>query len=273
MVFVVKESTAEAAAALMLADTWELDAVSGAWVATLLSDTALDTLLGDATHVHLLGEFSLSQAGAGPVSSQTIKVCVFNDLWKGVGGTPLNVPDPEAWLAARAAPVPLSLNAAPVNGNEFIPGVFGTGIYAASPGNELLLGKRQVGEAPAYLVLVDPGVENAYLGSSQDQQAQTLTVTLAVNSSLEITTTLSDLNTYLYGGGTETPSPWFRPTGMNGNSATVCTPDTVEISGGTFDVAEELGTAGVFGQDCVDCNVWDAYKCVRETPVLWVKLT
>jgi hypothetical protein len=100
MIFVVKDGAANGAPALMLADAWTLNA--GIYSAALAADfAALSALLGAALFKDLLGELTLTMAGGGPVSSQNIKVRVYNDLWKGTEGTPMSMPSPEEWLDER----------------------------------------------------------------------------------------------------------------------------------------------------------------------------
>jgi len=100
MVFVVKKSLAAEGAVLMLAHDWTLDAVTGIWSAALSSDTvALTNQLGNSNFIDLLGEFSFTDDAGGPCTSQTIKVRVTNDLWKGTEDTPLALPTPATWLA------------------------------------------------------------------------------------------------------------------------------------------------------------------------------
>jgi hypothetical protein len=115
MVFVVKKSVGALEPVLMLADDWTFDAVAGVWSALLPSDAqALTTLLGTTAFVDLLGEFTFTDDSGGPVTSQTLKVRVHNDLWKGTEGTPLSLQSPEEWLEARR-PQPLERTTAPVS--------------------------------------------------------------------------------------------------------------------------------------------------------------
>ena len=85
------------------------------WTAALAADgVALTNCLGHAAYVDFLGEFSYTDDAGGPVSSQTIRVRLHNDLYKGTEGAPLSLPTPDEWLETRR-PAPLEMETAPVD--------------------------------------------------------------------------------------------------------------------------------------------------------------
>ena len=100
MIFAVKQTPAASSGILMLANDWTFDANDDVWSAALPSDTsALNTMIGNNPYLDLLGEFTYTETTGGPTTSQTIKVRVSNDLWKGNEGTPLELQTPVQWLA------------------------------------------------------------------------------------------------------------------------------------------------------------------------------
>lgn len=110
MVYVIKQSFAVDAPALAWANEWEKDEETGIWRSQLVASAALSPLLGALEKLALKGEFTVTSTKLGTLSSQTLSVILDNDLWKGIEGTPMADPDPEAWLEARR-PAPLALSA------------------------------------------------------------------------------------------------------------------------------------------------------------------
>lgn len=67
---------------------------------------ALNAALGigtenELTEIKLVGEISWTVGAGAPTSTRTFTVIVENDVIRGTEGTPLENPDPEAWLNAR----------------------------------------------------------------------------------------------------------------------------------------------------------------------------
>ncbi len=86
---------------LALADTWTLAA--GVYTAAFNTNTAeLVAALGEADSKVFLAELTYSDADGGPTSSQTISFTIQNDVLKDEDGTPLGLPGPDDYVAARA---------------------------------------------------------------------------------------------------------------------------------------------------------------------------
>lgn len=103
LVFIVKTGFADDAATLALVDTWT-EVATGHYRANLsLNTEELIAAIGDQAKLSAYGELTWSKdAGATWSSSSTLAVTVENDVYKGVEGTPLGLPDPSGWLGSRA---------------------------------------------------------------------------------------------------------------------------------------------------------------------------
>ncbi len=113
MVFAVKQTVAAAAPLLASAEVWTKIA-TGHYRSTLsLNTVPLNAALGDLGSMAAVGELTWSEDGGVTwQSTNTLKVTINNDVYKGVEGTPLASPTAEAWLDERR-PVPLRLTAPP----------------------------------------------------------------------------------------------------------------------------------------------------------------
>lgn len=114
MVFVAKRSTSQSSAPILLTNNWTFNATLTRWEGVITQDSAriLD-ILSSSTTTALLSEFSFTTTTIGPLSSQIFTMSLENDLWKGDEGTPLVLPTPDEWLAARALPLPLAVTVVP----------------------------------------------------------------------------------------------------------------------------------------------------------------
>jgi hypothetical protein len=106
LVFVLKTGVASGAATLALIDDWDLVEPGHYRAALDLNTVPLDAALGDVASVVVVGELTWSgDAGVSWESSNTLRVTLLNDVYKGVEGTPLELPEPAAWLLGNSAPV------------------------------------------------------------------------------------------------------------------------------------------------------------------------
>lgn len=103
MVYAVKVDFEEETDPLILANTADWSFADGVWSALISSDGgAILTALNGAASGVFKGEFTFRDENGGPTSSQTLNVSIFNDVWKGTEGTPLTLPTPDEYVAARA---------------------------------------------------------------------------------------------------------------------------------------------------------------------------
>lgn len=101
MIFAVKANNGDTTP-LILADTFTRDGATGFYVATLTQDTAqIETLIAAASDdfIDVFGELTATDGVYGKVTSRTVDFRVYDDVWKGTEGTPLEFPSPEEWLA------------------------------------------------------------------------------------------------------------------------------------------------------------------------------
>ena len=103
LVFAVKASRADAAAVYGLVTAWTRVGL-GRYRAflNLNTETLVDTIV-DLDVLAAVGEFTWSADGTSWESSNTLAVRIENDVYKGVEGTPLELPTPEEWLLDRQA--------------------------------------------------------------------------------------------------------------------------------------------------------------------------
>lgn len=86
---------------LALADTWALD--GGVYRATLNTNTVeMIAAVGSKSSIVCLGELSITTSDGGPTSSQTVSITVENDVIREGEGTPINMPEPDEYVALRA---------------------------------------------------------------------------------------------------------------------------------------------------------------------------
>ena len=105
IVAVIKEAPGEISTSLALCETWEADEAVFSGVLSL-NGASLNTLIAEKISINLFFEINCFYVGDGPITAAAVKCLVKNDLWRGTEGTPLEeLPDPEEWLVARAAPI------------------------------------------------------------------------------------------------------------------------------------------------------------------------
>lgn len=104
MVFVSKQSVSLTAAVILLANEFVFDSEAGAWVSPITQNlSALEDIMGSATGIDLLAEFTFSTTTIGATTSQVFALRVTNDLWKGNEGTPLSLPSPDEWFEGKVS--------------------------------------------------------------------------------------------------------------------------------------------------------------------------
>lgn len=109
LVFAIKTSVESDAVLLAQVTEWtQID--TGHYRAWLpLNTEPLVEAIGDLASISAVGELTWQEnpEGGGWESTNTLAVRIYNDVYKGTEGTPLELPTPEAWLAARAVALPL----------------------------------------------------------------------------------------------------------------------------------------------------------------------
>lgn len=124
IVAVIKEKPGPTEPSLADCQTWEeVEGESYLTGEINLNGTALNTLIAAKTQLDLLFEITCFQNGNGPITSESVKCTVRNDLWRGTEGTPLAEPDPETWLYQRVAAITRSIAQGPPTGRKQVVGL------------------------------------------------------------------------------------------------------------------------------------------------------
>lgn len=113
LVFAIKTGFASGASTLALATVWEIVAPGHYRSKINLNNEPLVTAIGDLAKLSAVAEISWNE-GDGWESSNTLAVTIENDVYKGIEGTPLELPSPLDWLELHR-PAPLILTGPPEN--------------------------------------------------------------------------------------------------------------------------------------------------------------
>jgi hypothetical protein len=112
IVFAIKASVASAAITYALATGWTLVEVGSGHYQTRINLNTATTVadIADLPSIDAVGEVSWSEDEIEWESSNTLKVTIVNDVYKGVEGTPIELPAPVEWLEDQLDAILAALN-------------------------------------------------------------------------------------------------------------------------------------------------------------------
>lgn len=138
LVFVIKTGVAAAATTLAIATEWEVVATGHYRASLSLNTEEIIDAIGDLDKLSAVGELTWNE-GSGWESSNTLKITLDNDVYKGDEGTPLSLPTPDDWLLGSTAPVIGDVAAVTINPAGADNSIVYTAQAAGSAGNAITI--------------------------------------------------------------------------------------------------------------------------------------